>query len=319
MKTGLFFDLRNPPEWRRPWPAVYADALGLMADLDAYVDAIWLSEHHDFPDGYLPQPLTMAAAVAARTSHARIGTAVLLGAVRHPRHIAEQAAVVDLVSDGRTELGIGAGSGLREFELFGVDARERYRLTNATAIAVRDLLWQPRTTPPPVQRRLPLWLGYQGPKRAAQAGDIGAGLLSFSREAAEPYLVAHAAAGHDPGTARMGGVVNVVVANDPERAWREIRHNAAYQADTYRAATALQPESLSPVDPEKLRTSRGGAQPFLQTLTVDDTVRYVTELTKDLPVEHVYFWASIAGMSPDVAAEHLRLLTDEVRPRLAAV
>lgn len=308
VRTGLFFDLRNPPAWARPWPSVYDDALGLVAEVDAHIDSIWLSEHHGFPDGYLPQPLVMAAAIAARTRHARIGTAVLLGAIRQPRHIAEQAAVVDILSGGRLDLGLGAGSGHRELGWFGVDRASRYRLTNETFAAVRELLAE--VTPPPVQRPVPMWLGYQGPRRAADAGRLGAGLLSLSREAGAAYLAAAAAAGHPDRTARMAGVVNVVVADDPERAWQQVRRHAAHQADTYRAATSPHAEPPAPVDPEKLR-------PYLQTLTPADTVAHVRELTDGLPVEQVYFWADIAGMPREVADDHVRLILDEVRPALA--
>ena len=86
-------------------------------------DSVWLSEHHLFEDGYLPQPLTMAAAIAARTKRIRIGTAVLLAALRPAVQIAEEAAIVDLVSGGRLVLGFGAGYVPREFEAYGAEAQ----------------------------------------------------------------------------------------------------------------------------------------------------------------------------------------------------
>ena len=86
MKVGLFFDLRNPPEWRRPWTEHYARTLELIEGAEAKgADAVWFSEHHFFEDGYLPQPLTMAAAVAARTTRVRIGTAITVAAWVCPR------------------------------------------------------------------------------------------------------------------------------------------------------------------------------------------------------------------------------------------
>src|SRR2546422_471508 len=101
MRVGIYFDLRNPPAWRRPWADLYAASLALVEDAEGRgIDAVWLTEHHFFEDGYLPQPLTFAAAVAARTRKVRIGTAVLLAPLRSALQIAEEAAVVDTLSAG---------------------------------------------------------------------------------------------------------------------------------------------------------------------------------------------------------------------------
>jgi alkanesulfonate monooxygenase SsuD/methylene tetrahydromethanopterin reductase-like flavin-dependent oxidoreductase (luciferase family) len=109
MKVAIYFDLRNPGGWERPWPALYRDALDLIVEAEQLgIDSVWFSEHHFFPDGYLPQPLTMAAAVAARTTRVGIGTAILVAPLHHPLELAEQAAVVDILSDGRLTIGLNA-------------------------------------------------------------------------------------------------------------------------------------------------------------------------------------------------------------------
>ncbi|MTB01244.1 MAG: LLM class flavin-dependent oxidoreductase, partial [Actinobacteria bacterium] len=122
MKLGLYFDLRNPAPWARPWPEVYGRALDLVVEAEHLGAAsVWFSEHHLFTDGYLPQPLTFAAAAAARTSRVRIGTAVLVAALRPAALVAEEAAVIDQLSGGRLELGIGAGYSVPEYELYNAD------------------------------------------------------------------------------------------------------------------------------------------------------------------------------------------------------
>src|SRR3954452_22424145 len=295
MKLGLFFNLRNPPQWRRPWVDLYARTLDLIVGAEAIgADAVWFSEHHFFEDGYLPQPLTMAAAVAARTSRVRIGTAIVLAAIRHPMHLAEEAALVDIISGGRMELGIGAGYRKPYYDVVGADMDKRMGLTDKATVEVRRLLETDGVTPPPVQRPFPIWLGYQGPQGAARAGRLGVGLLTLNRASLEPYRNALAEAGHDPGTARMGGVIDLIVADDPERVREAVLPFVAYQANTYRryGAEGTGAPEPKPVNEERLRQT-------FPVVTADEAVALITERTDGLPVEHIYPWASIAGMPDD--------------------
>src|SRR5947199_6035592 len=126
MHTGIYFDLRNPPQWAIDPARLYSFTLEMCEEADALgCHSIWLSEHHLFDDGYLPQPLTMAAAAAARTGRARIGTAVMIAPLHQAAELAEQAIVVDIISGGRLDLGIGAGYRVPEFELFGAELSRR--------------------------------------------------------------------------------------------------------------------------------------------------------------------------------------------------
>src|SRR3954471_8098571 len=102
VNVGIYFDLRTPRAWGTDPSRLYGFTLEMCEEADRLGrHSIWLSEHHLFDDGYLPQPLTMAAAVAARTKQARIGTAILVAPIHHPAEIAEQAAIVDIISNGR--------------------------------------------------------------------------------------------------------------------------------------------------------------------------------------------------------------------------
>ncbi|MCU1457858.1 MAG: luxA [Actinomycetia bacterium] len=316
MQVGLFHDLRNPPEWERPWPGFYERVLQRCADAEMQgADAFWFTEHHFMEDGYLPQPLTFAAAVAARTNRARVGTAVVLAALRDPVHIVEEAAVVDLVSGGRLELGFGAGYREVEYAAFGADMRQRMALTDAAVRDVRDLLASGRVTPAPVQRPIPIWLGYQGPRGARAAGRLGVGLLSLRPELLEPYREGLVEGGHDPGAARMGGVIDLIVADDPDAAVERLLPHLAYQQESYRSSHA--PDgSGTPITADSLRARlrERGSLPGFAVLTPDDAIARVLQRTADLPVEHVYFWASIAGMPDDLADRHVELLLSRVAP-----
>ena len=93
-------DFRNPPQWRRPFPELYADLMAQVryAELLGY-DNVWLTEHHFCEDGHAPSILPLAAAVAARTRTIRIGTGVLLLPLHNAVRVAEDGATIDILSN----------------------------------------------------------------------------------------------------------------------------------------------------------------------------------------------------------------------------
>lgn len=322
MKLGLFFDLRNPEPWALPWPDVYARNLELVEGAEqGGLGSVWFTEHHLFADGYLPQPLTFLAAVAARTRTITIGTAVLLAALRPAPLVAEEVAVVDQISGGRLQLGIGAGYSPREYDLYDRDLSKRYGLTDAAVAEIRRLLDDGVVTPPAAQRPFPIWLGYQGPQGARRAGRLGVGLLSLDQRLLEPYREGLVEGGHDPASARTGGMLDIVVADDPEQALARILPHHLHQANTYAecavAGTGTEPRVLTA---EKVmgRSTAPGQVPGLRVMTPPDAVAAIREATAGAPVEHVYLWASVAGMPGDVVDRHVELLCTEVAPALHA-
>lgn len=321
MKLGLYFDLRNPAPWARPWPEVYGRALDLVVEAERLGAAsVWFSEHHLFADGYLPQPLTFAAAAAARTSRVRIGTAVLIAALRPAALVAEEAAVIDQISGGRLELGIGAGYSVPEYEFYNADITKRYGLTDAAVTEIRRLLDEGIVTPPAAQNPFPIWLGYQGPQGAKRAGRLGVGLLSLDRALLDPYREGLVEGGHDPATARTGGMLDIIVADDPEEAFERILPHYAHQLNSYRAAAVAGSGRDAPkeITVEKLRggAAQKGQIPGLRVLTPTDAVNAIREATDGSPVEHVYLWASVAGMPDEIVERHVELTCTQVAPNL---
>jgi alkanesulfonate monooxygenase SsuD/methylene tetrahydromethanopterin reductase-like flavin-dependent oxidoreductase (luciferase family) len=321
VRLGFYFDLRNPAPWARPWPEVYGRALDLVVEAERLGAAsVWFSEHHLFTDGYLPQPLTFAAAAAARTSRVRIGTAVLLAALRPAALVAEEAAVIDQLSGGRLELGIGAGYSVPEYELYNADITKRYGLTDAAVAEIRRLLDDGIVTPPAAQNPFPIWLGYQGPQGAKRAGRLGVGLLSLDRALLDPYREGLVEGGHDPAIARTGGMLDVIVADDPEAAFERILPHYAHQLNSYRAAAVAGSGRDAPkeITVEKLRSgaAQKGQIPGLRVLTPTDAVNAIREATHGSPVEHVYLWASVAGMPEDLVERHVELTCTQVATNL---
>lgn len=316
-KVGLFFDVRNPRQWQLPPADHLARTFEVIAHAEQLgADSVWVTEHHMFDDGYLSQPLTFAAAVAARTSRVRVGTGVLIPALRHARHIAEQAVLIDGISGGRFELGLGAGYVAREFEAFGADVTKRFSATDAAFADVRTILDEEPQRRLAVQRPLPMWLGYQGPKGAARAGRLGAGLLTLNRRSYEPYVAALEESGHGGGAARMGGVIDFVVSRDPEAAWERIWPHYEHMATTYLLASVPGAQLPEGVLASRFGRDRRGAPIALSVFTPEEAVAEVRRKVDGLPVEHVYTWASIAGMPADLVDEHIELLFTEVAPQV---
>ncbi|WP_247728630.1 LLM class flavin-dependent oxidoreductase [Halovivax limisalsi] len=123
--TGLFTAQRRPDD-DRPSSAIYDEILSLAETIeDVGLDSAWVSEHHFLEDEYLSGTLPTLGAMAAATDEIEIGSCVALGPLYDPIHLAEDAATVDLLSGGRSTLGLAIGSNPREFDVFGVPRAER--------------------------------------------------------------------------------------------------------------------------------------------------------------------------------------------------
>ncbi len=308
--VGLYFDLRNPPPWQQEWSRLYAFTLEACEEAERLgLHSVWFSEHHGFEDGYLTQPLTMMAAAAGRTRRLRIGSAVVVAPFRSAVHVAEEAVVVDLISDGRVEVGLGAGYRVPEFALFGADMAARYDTTDAQARTLRSLWSRGSLSPPPVQDRIPLWMGYQGPRGARRAGLLGEGLLSIDPALVEPYQLGLSEGGHDPASGRMAGRLSAYVCEDPDADWEVVSRHLAYQLDSYRryAVDGTGAELPAPIDPERLRR-RGLTPGNLGILCAEPSVvaAELLSMVDGTPVDTVFLWASIAGMDEPTTIRHLR-------------
>jgi alkanesulfonate monooxygenase SsuD/methylene tetrahydromethanopterin reductase-like flavin-dependent oxidoreductase (luciferase family) len=141
IRFGLWYDFRNPAQWRRPADRLYREILDQIAwSENNGFDDVWLSEHHFIEDGYLPSILPVAAAIAARTDRIRIASGVLLMPFHNPIRLAEDVATVDVISGGRFELGVGIGFKREEFTGFGVSSKERGARTDQSLDIIRRAL-----------------------------------------------------------------------------------------------------------------------------------------------------------------------------------
>jgi natural product biosynthesis luciferase-like monooxygenase protein len=270
MKFGLFYQLPCAPEqdevtrYRETIEqVVYADELGF--------DTAWLAELHFFQSfSVMPAPLILATAIAQRTPRIRLGTAVTLLPLHHPLRAAEEAAVVDILSQGRLEFGVGRGTIALHFQGFNVsrdESRERFE----EALTIIERAWTqetcafdgkyfhvPETTvvPKPVQKpHPPLRIAANSPETATFAGEHGypvfvaSPINPFPRlpEHIEVYRRAFRAAGHRGKQEDVAVAFPLYVAESEEQVRREVETSFMhyYRTITRQARLAERDDSPS--------------------------------------------------------------------------
>jgi alkanesulfonate monooxygenase SsuD/methylene tetrahydromethanopterin reductase-like flavin-dependent oxidoreductase (luciferase family) len=120
MEFGLFFLMQRVEAWSEQ--RVYDSALEQMLAAEPLgYSSVWVAEHHFNDYGLCPVPPVLASYIAARTTKLRLGMGVTLLPLHHPVDIAEQLAVLDVVSGGRLDVGIGRGGTLQDYQTFSSD------------------------------------------------------------------------------------------------------------------------------------------------------------------------------------------------------
>ena len=320
---ALRFDLRNPAFADTTMADRYAAALDMCEWADELgCAAIVLSEHHGSDDGYLPSPLPMAAAVAARTRNVAISIAALIAPFYEPIRLAEDLLVLDHLSRGRIDLVLAVGYVRQEFELFGVPSRERgARLETAVATLRAAFTGQPfehegrtvQLTPAPYRPDgIRITLGGSSEPAARRAARIGDGFIPSTPDSWEHYRDEAIALGQpDPGPCFIPPVRTVALAEDAEAGWRQMAPFFGHEMNAY-GAWQEQEQIASPYHPvaddAELRASGRYA--------VLTPAEHVAELAED-PFPFVIFHPMCGGMPIDLAWSSLRLFEREVLPALA--
>jgi probable F420-dependent oxidoreductase len=167
----------------------YRDALEeVVRAEDLGFDSVWMEEHHSVTNHYWPSPLPVLAGFATRTSRMRLGTDILVAPFYHPVRLAEDTAMLDVMSGGRFVLGVAIGYKPDEFALYGVELEKRGARFEEQ-LAIMNGLWTQesvsfagtyyrvdgRLEPKPLTRpHPPVWIGGWGDitlRRAATLAD----------------------------------------------------------------------------------------------------------------------------------------------------
>ncbi|MBL7491729.1 LLM class flavin-dependent oxidoreductase [Frankia sp. AgB1.9] len=318
----LRFDMRAPGTGA-PTRELYAAATEMAAWAETRgCFGVILCEHHMSEDGYLPSPMVLAGAMAARTSSAIINIAALVLPLYDPVRLAEEMAVLDIVSGGRLSYVAAIGYRPAEYEMYGVDFHRRGRIADEKLpLLLRAKTGEPfehdgrriHVTPTPHTPGGPMVAWGGGSLAAARrAGRHGIGFLAQGggEELRDAYEAAARAAGHEPGMCVLNPPEEpsvVFVAEDLDEAWDElgpylmhdVRSYAAWnEGDTGTASLSFTRTA------EELRAERRSHQ----ILTVDEAVAQVRAggLLRLHPL--------IGGLPPEIGWRYLQTVAEKVLP-----
>jgi alkanesulfonate monooxygenase SsuD/methylene tetrahydromethanopterin reductase-like flavin-dependent oxidoreductase (luciferase family) len=321
---GIRFDLRVPDFATTTHARQYAAALDMAdwADRNG-LDTLILSEHHGAPDGYVPAPLVLAAAMLGRTSRIGVNVAAVLAPLHDPVRLAEQLAVLDLCAPGRISLVAGAGYRSVEFEMAGVKRAERGRLLEEAVEVLRKawtgepFSWRGRevvVTPKPATPGGPMVLiGGSTEVAARRAARLRCG---FFPAVGDPrlqqiYAEESAAVGFDQGFCALpSGPGFVFVAEDPDATWPKVGPHALFDAQTYESWQEGPQRSAVDV-PGATTWEDVRASGVYQVVTPDECVAMAED-----PSGTVLLHPLMGGIPPELAWESLQLFERAVLPRV---
>jgi alkanesulfonate monooxygenase SsuD/methylene tetrahydromethanopterin reductase-like flavin-dependent oxidoreductase (luciferase family) len=333
---------QHHPDDQRSDVEIYREIVELAVEAERIgLESVWTSEHHFVDDGYMPSQLPVLAAIAARTERIALGTGVLLAPMFDPLHLAEDAATVDVISNGRLVLGLGIG--WREEEFVGHGGAEGHKGRRLEAIIeVLRQAWGDglakgdaegiyrypehgfNVTPkPPRDGGPPIWIGAGAPVAVARAGRVADGYISSS---ASPATMAERAAlvrqgaeaaGRDPSTIsiavhrptfawRDGDAWDIVRDYAHYMTWKYADMDTAYGSRERRLPPALTAETEAPL----LSRAMVG--------TPEQVAEQIAEYRDALgPNGHFIARSYFPGLDPGIQRETLRIFGGEVRALLA--
>jgi alkanesulfonate monooxygenase SsuD/methylene tetrahydromethanopterin reductase-like flavin-dependent oxidoreductase (luciferase family) len=334
VRFGYLFDFRNPEQWRRPWHEHYAEHLEFISWTETIgFEGVWLAEHHGVvEDGYNPSPLMMAQAIAVRTKTLRIATGIALAPFYHPVRLAEETAILDIVSNGRLDLALAVGFRSVEAAAYGVDFKTRGKRMNEM-VQIIPRLWAGETVtfdgeffqlnncrlaPLPLQKPMPLFIGGVTKPALVRAAKYGTG-FSGPIEHYAVYAEALRELGKDPADARVHTMgsddIYIMVSEDPEKTLDEVAPHMLYNISSYARMWAAEgtshPGTIKAEDEMDLATFK--KQGLFKVFTPDEAIAHIKKRRELGPFES-YCMMAPPGLPLKKLAEHAELFANKVMP-----
>jgi len=299
-------------------------------------DSVWLEEHHGVKNHYWPSPLMGLAGVANHTDRILLGTDILIMPFYHPVRLAEDAAMLDLISNGRLIVGAAIGYKPDEFALYQAELEKRGERF-AEALSLMKELWTKdevtfvgrhyqvpglRIEPKPVQQpHPPLWVGGWGKlslARAAQIGDawIPGPTASLDKlvEAQEIYMANLAAAGIDPASRTHPLTREVVIAESDALAQEMAeKHLLINYRDEYGGGVWKHP-LIGGEDPSPVSEFDAISRNRFLIGSPDRIIQQIRHFRSQVDFNHLICRLYFPGIPHEFIMNELRLLAEEVIP-----
>ena len=352
MRFDLFYELAVPDFTGLSEREVLHQSLEEIAAADqAGFDGVWLVEHHFFRGySHCPAPETMFGAISQRTQRMRIGHGVVLLPFKHPVFVAERVAMLDILSDGRMDVGVGRGVSPLEYEVFGgamEESRERVdegleilrRCWGEEPFSFQGRFWsfpEIDVVPKPIQKPPPLWTAAVSPDTFPHAAEQGLGVLAgpfkpmfMVAEDHEHFAARCHELGQDPSRLGFGMTLGVVVLDDHKRAREIAARNIRWFYEQLLRLTAPVLERGGPsyrYYREELATLREltGGTPSLEALDAAGMIvagnpEYVIERFQKIAntgIDHVLCALQAGGVPHADVMRSIELFAEQVIPAL---
>ena len=351
MRFGTFFFFQAPP-WQTHPEIIHRELQQMEWAEELGFDEVWLTEHHFIDYGLAVDPAALAAAAASRTRRVRIGLAAAILPFHHPVRLAEQVALIDIISNGRLDVGLGRGNRPAEFLGYNVPAEESRERFDETVEVMRRA-WtedhfshrgrfytvpEARVIPKPLQRPHPplyqVCVSRDGIENTALRGWPMLNSLLFgpveqliaSRDTYVDTLkkVGRSEAEVRQLLSRWGVSRQIYVADTDAQALEEARNFEMWYQESFRRF--IVPERLEDAHP----TLRPGFRAMAERLSkvtweelvretlafgAPDTVARHVEIMRQMGVGQVLCWMNFGGLPQDKIRRSMELFAREVLPR----
>lgn len=338
MKFGAHYLPTYIPHLDGPVNEFYRRMFGQMEEMETLgFDHIWVTEHH-FSEygGTIPHPPTFLSAIARTTQRIRLGVAVSVLSLHNPLEVAESYAMVDVVSNGRLELGVGKGSEAVEYKRAGVSQQTATpRMKETTEIVRQAWSDEPvkfsgeyfeyhdvRVLPKPVQRpHPPIWVGAARSEDTFRwAGENGFNLMTlpymyptpdFLQEHVKVYQTALARAGHEVEGREILGKFHVYVADSLDTAVREA---GPYMHNYWNVRYVDDPDRRHRRGSAAHDVSSQMAQGFIIAGDPQRCIDAIHQWQNEAGLTALSGTFHFGGMPQELALKNIRLFSEQVAP-----